>query len=149
MWVRVDNRLVHGQVIEAWLPYTGSKSLVVADDSLADDKMRQTIMSLAIPRPIQAFFVPLAEAASILSSTGADSFLLFADCLSARKAFEYGVCYPCLNIGNLHYSPGKEQVCDHVALGDEDYQNLRYLKAHGVEFDFRCVPNRKIQVRFG
>ncbi len=149
MWVRVDNRLVHGQVIEAWIPYTGSKVLVVADDSLANDQMRQTIMSLAIPRPIQTFFVPLTEVTSTLSAAGADSFLLFADCRSARTAFEHGVSYTCLNIGNLHYSPGKEQVCDHVALGDEDYQNLRYLAAQGVELDFRCVPNRKVQVRLG
>ncbi len=147
MWARVDNRLVHGQVIEAWIPYTGSKVLVVADDSLAGDKMRQTIMGLAIPRPIQTFFVPLTDAASTLARAGADTFLLFADCRSARKAFEHGACYSCLNIGNLHYSKGKEQVCDHVALGDEDYQNLRYLAAHGVELDFRCVPNRNVQVR--
>ena len=35
MWFRVDNRLVHGQVIEAWLPYTGARHLIVANDELA------------------------------------------------------------------------------------------------------------------
>ena len=42
MWFRVDNRLVHGQVIEAWLPYTGARHLVVANDELATDFLRQT-----------------------------------------------------------------------------------------------------------
>ena len=52
MWFRVDNRLVHGQVIEAWLPYTGAKHLVVANDELATDLLRRQIVELAIPQRV-------------------------------------------------------------------------------------------------
>ena len=52
MWFRVDNRLVHGQVIEAWLPYTGAKHLVVANDELAGDVIRQQIIELAVPHRV-------------------------------------------------------------------------------------------------
>ena len=45
MWFRVDNRLIHGQVIEGWLPYTGAAHLIVANDALAEDLLRQQIMS--------------------------------------------------------------------------------------------------------
>lgn len=48
-FVRIDNRLVHGQIIETWLPFTRARTIVVANDELAADPLRQEIMSLAIP----------------------------------------------------------------------------------------------------
>ena len=65
MWFRVDNRLIHGQVIEGWLPYTGAAHLIVANDALAEDLLRQQIMSLAIPHHVDVRFVPLKDLAKI------------------------------------------------------------------------------------
>ena len=70
MWFRVDNRLVHGQVIEAWLPYTGARHLVVANDELADDIMRQQIIELAVPQRVMTHFINVKELAATLNSCG-------------------------------------------------------------------------------
>lgn len=43
-WYRVDNRLIHGQIIEAWLPFTGAKYLIVADDALAENEDRKSVV---------------------------------------------------------------------------------------------------------
>ena len=51
-----------------------------------------------------------------------------------------------VNTGNLHYGPGKEQVCEHIALGPEDRNCLKYFAEHGVEIDFRCVPKATAKV---
>ena len=51
-----------------------------------------------------------------------------------------------VNIGNLHYGPGKEQVCEHIALGPEDRSCLKYFAEHGVEIDYRCVPKATAKV---
>ena len=86
MWFRVDNRLVHGQVIEAWLPYTGAKHLVVANDELATDLLRRQIVELAIPQRVITHFIPVRELAATLDACGDDSFVLFANCQDARRA---------------------------------------------------------------
>lgn len=52
LWFRIDNRLVHGQIIEAWLPHIRAKTLLVANDELAQDELRQEIMSLAVPSDV-------------------------------------------------------------------------------------------------
>ena len=65
-WVRVDNRLVHGQIIETWLPFTKSRMIVVANDELSHDELRQEIMGLAIPAHVEKAFVSVAEAAMFL-----------------------------------------------------------------------------------
>lgn len=86
MWFRVDNRLIHGQVIEGWLPYTGAAHLIVANDALAEDLLRQQIMSLAIPHHVDVRFVPLKDLAGTLKECGDESFVLFENLQDVRTA---------------------------------------------------------------
>lgn len=151
-WVRVDNRLVHGQVIEAWLPYTGAGFLVVANEALAADPIQQEIMSLAIPSSVKAVFLPLSAVSEYVSDRGTpphmpDMLILFQGTDDARMAFTQGLRFDSLNIGNVHYAPGKKQLCPHVAVSGADEENLRFFNDQGVELDFRCVPNEPVQVR--
>ncbi|BCS87242.1 PTS sugar transporter subunit IIB [Pseudodesulfovibrio sediminis] len=151
--VRIDNRLIHGQIIETWLPYIGAKNVIVANDELANDVLQQEIMSLAIPGTVESSFVTvetLTEAVNGSRSDGStdDIIILFSSCADAKRAFDSGFDFSVLNIGNVHYSPGKKQVSPSVALSDEDETCLRHLNRKGVELDFRCVPNDPIQARF-
>lgn len=150
-WARVDNRLVHGQVIETWLPYTGAKTLLVCNKELASDVLRQEIMSLAIPSNVRARFIDAEHANEFIENdarTDRSSVLaLFADCRDARIAMKHGLAIKILNIGNLHYTPGSEQICPHVAISPEDAVCLRGLEKLGVELDFRCLPTEPVQVK--
>ena len=145
LWFRVDNRLVHGQVIEGWLPYVAARHLIVANDAMAADLLQQQIVSLAVPEQVSMHFVPVEDLGETLSRCGESSLVLFADCQDARKALESGVGIRALNIGNLHYAPGKIQVFPHVALSEQDRADLRAMLQQAVELDFRCVPSAKIR----
>ena len=146
LWVRVDNRLVHGQVIETWLPYTNASHLLVVNDELAADQLRQTIISLAVPSRIKLQFLKVEAAGATICPEENNTLMLVADCRDAMRVFEAGVLFPVLNVGNLHYGPGKRQICSHVALSEEDEACLVQLKAHSVKLDFRCVPNENIHL---
>jgi len=151
LWFRIDNRLVHGQVIEAWLPHIRAKTLLVANDELADDDLRQEIMSLAVPSDVSFLCCRVAETAAVLRRVHKENanqhvMILFSTCADAKAAHMSGVAFPLVNIGNLHYGPGKEQVCEHIALGPEDRSCLKYFAEHGVEIDFRCVPKATAKV---
>ena len=151
-WARVDNRLVHGQIIETWLPFTRASCLVVANDDLADDVINQEIMSLAIPSDVTVSFMDVdrlskSYACKDKNCARANTLVLFANCQDARRAFERGFVFVSLNIGNLHFAPGKKQIAPHVALSREDEACLRYFSEHGVDLDFRCIPGESAQVR--
>lgn len=150
--VRIDNRLIHGQIIETWLPHTGAKAVIVANDELAGDALQQEIMSLAIPQNVESVFVSiegLANEVMQLMDVGSTPVLvLFSSCPDAKRAYDHGFGYESLNIGNVHYSPGKKQISPSVALSDEDESCLKQLSKKGVDLDFRCVPNDPVQVRF-
>ena len=145
MWFRVDNRLVHGQVIEAWLPYTGARHLIVANDELAADQLRQQIIELAVPQRILTHFIPVHDLAITLDACGEDGFVLFGNCQDARRASNAGIIMETLNIGNLHYGPEKMQILPHVALSAEDREDLRSIQQHLVLLDFRSVPTETVR----
>lgn len=151
--VRIDNRLIHGQIIEAWLPYTGASVVVVANDELSNDYLQQEIMSLAIPQSVTSKFVSIdgltVEVDALMADLGPSSVLvLFSSCPDAKRAYDSGFGFESLNIGNVHYCPGKKQISPSVALSGEDESCLKQLSRKGVELDFRCIPNDPVQVRF-
>ncbi|HKK33503.1 MAG TPA: PTS sugar transporter subunit IIB [Desulfomicrobiaceae bacterium] len=150
VWVRVDNRLVHGQVIETWLPYVSARTLIVANNDLAGDYLRQEIMKLAIPSGVALVFSSVEAVPETVHDLGKREdrgiLVLFADCCDARDAFVHGFEFESINIGNLHYGPGKQQICDHVALSDRDSACLHFFSREGVKIDFRCVPNKTVKV---
>ena len=75
-FLRIDDRLVHGQVIVGWLPEIKPESLVVVDDNVAEDAMRQDLMSLSVPPEIELSFYSSAEvSAAVVSSSGTVSSL--------------------------------------------------------------------------
>ena len=149
-FVRVDNRLVHGQIIETWLPFTHARAILVVNDALAADFLRQEIMSLAIPAGVRIEFLPVGALMGFLSRNpleAEDALILFSGCRDARAAYELGLGFAALNLGNLHYAPGKKQVCPHVALSKEDESCLDFLRDKGVRLDYRCVPSDPQQLR--
>jgi len=148
-FARVDNRLVHGQIIEAWLPFTDARALVVANDELAADDLRQQIMSIAIPLGVDIRFSPVAEVGALLRGKDFaenDALVLFSSCQDARRAFDAGFAFTRLNLGNLHYGPGKKQICQHIALSRDDEDCLEILKAQGVALDYRCIPSDPVEL---
>ncbi|MFN2266636.1 MAG: PTS sugar transporter subunit IIB [Desulfonatronovibrio sp.] len=149
-WVRVDNRLIHGQVIEAWIPFTRTKSLMVVNDELANDVVRQEIMGLAVPQGIEILYAPVNESIEMVrkkfKSRLSSLFVLFSKCSDARQAFEKGLVFQSINIGNIHYGPGRKQICSHIALSRDDCSCLNFFNKKGVGLDFRCVPHKQIQV---
>lgn len=152
-WVRIDNRLVHGQVIEAWVPYLGARNILVVNDELADDTLRQEIIRLAVPSGVDICFAGVERISAHLDEHGlvviprGDTLLLFATCGDVQRALLAGIAVTTVNIGNLHYAPGKQQLCPHVALSKEDVVCLKAFAKQGIHLDFRCVPNDSTQVK--
>ena len=66
---RIDSRLVHGQVLEAWVPYVNADCIVVANNQVAAESFQKTVMQAAVPSSIKLIIGTLEETASILSST--------------------------------------------------------------------------------
>jgi PTS system mannose-specific IIB component len=140
---RIDCRLIHGQVIEAWVPWARANHLVVANDEAADDPLQRSIMTMAVPHNVRVDILSVAEAAQKLARghwPDKRSILLFANCRDAYRSTESGLRFSTLNLGNLFCTPGKTQVTGNVSLDRDDIDFLKKIQALGVRVEVRPVP---------
>jgi PTS system mannose-specific IIB component len=145
--VRVDNRLVHGQILEAWIPYTEATSIIIADDNLASDFFRETVIRMALPRDIELYIYPVEEFAKrchYQKDRGEKAIVLFCNIHDALVAHQLGFQYDTLNIGNVHSENCAVCCSPSVFLSDEDIDALTCMvKELGVRIDIRRVPKEK------
>ncbi|MCF6179103.1 MAG: PTS sugar transporter subunit IIB [Geopsychrobacter sp.] len=140
---RIDNRLVHGQVLETWLPYVHANCLVVANADISRSPLKRMMMEASVPSRVRVEIGTIDEIADLFKRGEFDDYkvlLLFAttfDCLTALRA---GLKYKCLNLGNLHAGEGKEQFSCTVFLASKDVENLEQIDTAGVEISARCIP---------
>jgi len=140
---RIDSRLVHGQVLEAWVPYVNADCIVVANDVVAGTSFQRMVMQAAVPSSVKLIIGTLEETASILSSAELLKkrvLLLFASSEDALKARQLGVSFPKLNLGNMHSSAGKDRYTCTIALDQEDIDKLQMVEDQGVTIVSQCVP---------
>ncbi|MDD5762382.1 MAG: PTS sugar transporter subunit IIB [bacterium] len=140
---RIDCRLIHGQVVETWVPHMSADSVIVANDDLAGNPFLRSVMELAVPPAIRVGFCRLDEAIDALAYAdrkGERSILLVAgtaDAVTLRKA---GAAFDILNIGNLHFAAGKVEISPSVFFAPEDFEALGWLRSHGVSVLVQGTP---------
>jgi len=142
--VRVDNRLIHGQILETWLPALKARRVLVADDEAARSPLTRSALTLALPDEIPAQVLPIDEAPwAEVAAAPEPVLVIFREVEGLRRAFGRGLSpalAPMVNLGNVHYGPGRRQVTPSVFLSQEELLMLRDLAAAGFRIEARAVP---------
>ena len=139
---RIDNRLLHGQVATQWTKVIGANLILVANDEVASNKMRQGLMDMAAPNGVDTRYWTLEKTINTIHKA-ADRQKIFIICQSPEDVLtlvEGGVPITKVNIGNMHMANGKRQVAGTVAVDDNDVEAFKKLKEKGVELEIRKVP---------
>jgi mannose/fructose/N-acetylgalactosamine-specific phosphotransferase system component IIB len=139
---RVDDRLIHGQVVLGWGRRLGPEGLLVVDDRIAGDAWERDLLGAAAPPETPASFLAVPEAVRALSS-GDDPRAVFVLMESARTAValaEAGFLVPVLNLGGVHRQGGRP-VTPYLFLVEEELTALRQLVRRGVEIYAQDVPD--------
>lgn len=140
---RIDNRLIHGQVATQWTNHIGANLILVANDDVAKNKMRQGLMDMAAPNGVATRYFTLEKTINVIHKA-ADRQKIFIICETPQDVLtlvEGGVPIDKVNIGNMHMAEGKRQVAGVVCVDDDDVEAFRKLQDHGVELEIRKVPN--------
>jgi PTS system mannose-specific IIB component len=143
VFARVDSRLIHGQVIEAWLPYLKVGRILVADEEAANNPLTRAAMGLALPQRVVVDVVPLSADFSRFEKAPEPTLLLVRDIASFVRVRRQGIACRLLNLGNVHYAPGRSQVTPSVFLSPEEIAVLEAIAQQGVTIEARAVPKEK------
>lgn len=143
---RIDSRLIHGQVIEAWLPFLKVARIVVADDVAAGDSLAQAAMSLAVPESVQVVHTTLAALdARRLAADPVPTLILFRDVAAVMVARERGLPDGRVTVGNVHAGPGRHAVSRSVFLTAGEEDQLSALGRSGMDVVIQAVPSEAPQ----
>jgi len=140
--VRIDDRLIHGQVVIGWIPHLRAQVVVVASDAAAADATQTALMQMAMPEGIALSVLPVAEAARLLQAEGdaRRALALVPGPREALKLLELGVRFGSVNVGGLHCTAGQVQLGKAIFLSPEDCAALRGLARQGVALEGRALP---------
>lgn len=141
---RIDSRLLHGQVATAWSKTVQPTRIIVVSDNVAKDDLRKKLIVQAAPPSIKANVIPVKKLIEIAKDPrfgATKALLLFENPEDALRAIEGGAEIKELNIGSMAHSVGKVVVNKVLSMNQEDVDTFEKLKAKGVKFDVRKVPN--------
>ena len=144
---RIDNRLIHGQVATQWNSTLGANLILVANDEVSTNTMRQNLMKMAAPAGVATRFFSLQKTIDIIhkASPKQKIFIVAENPHDVLALVKGGVPIKKVNIGNMHMSEGKRQVATSVAVDDADVAAFKELQDRGVELEIRRVPSTPVE----
>ncbi len=146
VFTRIDDRLIHGQVVEGWVNYLKATSILIADDRVASNPGQRSIIEVSVPHGLKVYIGGVEEMCERIRSGTLDNeraILLFSNPSDVLRALRAGLACRALNIGGMHYVPGKRKLLDVLAVDDSDVEALREIAALGVSVDIQTVPTGK------
>ena len=149
IWTRVDQKLVHGQVTQAWVPFLDINAIVVIDQDTAADLWAQKMMRLSLPTEIKEarFTVPetLAEVMADQELAARRVMAIFKNIADVLEALDSGFAPRQLNLGNQACQPAEQDIrlADCFFASSRELDELAGLKARGLEIIVQSVPRGK------
>jgi PTS system mannose-specific IIB component/fructoselysine and glucoselysine-specific PTS system IIB component len=139
---RVDDRLVHGQVVIGWGRTLGVSLIVMVDDDVAGSDWEQELYRMGVPPEIELRFARIADVGSQGPEWAADprpTILLTGD-IATMVAVCHAMPVAQVNLGGLHHKPGRTERLPYIFLAEDDLRLLQQLERDGVEVTGQDLP---------
>jgi mannose/fructose/N-acetylgalactosamine-specific phosphotransferase system component IIB len=145
---RLDDRLIHGQVVVGWGRHLDIDCFVVANDQVARDPMQRKLLPMAVPKELEVLISEVDEAPKIFQSDQLESkrvLLLFATPVDVKRYLHAGGSIPSLNIGGMRPSVDKVEIHKYVSASPRDISIFWELNKIGLKMEIRLVPSERGQ----
>jgi PTS system mannose-specific IIB component/fructoselysine and glucoselysine-specific PTS system IIB component len=142
--LRIDERLIHGQVVIGWGSHLRPGRYIVVDDELASSDWEQDLYRLG-SGGADVLFASVADARRWLDEWRAEptrSILLTRDIATMRRLGEGGLLEgESINVGGVHHGPDRDELLTYVHVSDAERQDLEAIAAAGAEVTARDLPD--------
>ena len=141
--VRVDDRLIHGQVVTQWVKVFKAQKIVVIDNNVAKDKMQKNILKFAAPPEMKVSIFSVDKAVEVWNKNqfgNMNVFVLFKDVKQIKELEEKGVKFNEITIGNMSVVGDRKLIYNSTGFTEEEAQALFDLQKDGVKIYFQTQP---------
>lgn len=143
---RIDDRLIHGQVITTWVKNHDIEQILIINDKVAADTVQQSVITMSAPPElkVQVFgvqkFIDVLKKAEIKRRT----MLLFTNSVDVNTLVEGGLKIDKLNVGGMRMQEGRKSLSRAVAVTPEEEQAFKSLIAKNIAVEIQMVPKDPI-----
>ena len=144
--IRIDDRLIHGQVVAMWSSTLKIDRIMVANDKVAVDDMQKAVLRMAAPAGVRTSLISVEKAAENIKSGKYDAervLLVLKGPHDALGLIEHGMKIPAINVGNMAYKEGMLSVKAQINLTEQDLKDFKKLEELGVELTSVLVPDER------
>lgn len=144
--VRIDGRLIHGQVANLWVTKLSITRILVVDDEVAMNTVEKSGLKLATPAGVKLSVLPIEKAAeNILAGKYDSQRLLIVAKKPDRllKLVERGVPIKEVNVGNMSQTNETRSITKSINVVEKDIEDFKQLNARGVRLTAQMVPSDK------
>lgn len=143
--IRVDSRLLHGQVVTRWIKQVEAQQVIILDDNLAQDDFMIEVFKMAAPEGVELIVKPIdAESIQFLGTSSLkNSIILFNSIPSLIKAFQLGLPFTNVQIGGIGGGNNRTVVYKNITLTAEEYEELKHWQDQGKHIYLQTVPEDK------
>ncbi len=140
---RIDDRLIHGQVVVGWGQPLEIAFIVLVDDDVARSDWEQDLYRMGVPAEMEVYFDGVDSAVRALPDYLADErpgLLLTGDIATMRRLADASGRVEHVNVGGLHHRPGRIERVRYIFLSPDEEAELRALAAGGIEVTAQDLP---------
>jgi len=144
--VRIDDRLIHGQVVAVWVKHIRVERIVIVDDGVAKDPFMQEVLRLVAPPGITVDVFSVQEGIATLGNDAPNRdhiMVLLKSPNAARQLFDGGIRFTQLNVGGVGAGPGRKSLFKNISMSEDEKDTLRSLVKDGVKISLQTVPGEQ------
>lgn len=141
---RIDDRLIHGQVVTGWLKFTNGNKIYIVDDQLKKDALMQTILKTAAPVGTKVFVQSQEECAAALKKEGQpnERIVILAKTPQVfERLIDEGLPFPEIILGGMGMTSSRQRFYKNVAASPEEVECMRRIVGKGTEIIYQLVPD--------
>ena len=144
--IRVDDRLIHGQIVAAWVKSLGLERIWIVDDATANDSFLKNVMKMVAPPNVE-FSVSaednIAETAKQYDQDKVKTLVLVKYPATAEKIFNTGISFRELQIGGIGANADRKKVYKNISMSDDEMRSCRTMINVGVNVYIQVTPDDK------
>jgi mannose/fructose/N-acetylgalactosamine-specific phosphotransferase system component IIB len=141
--VRIDDRLIHGQIAIGWSKMLNASVIVVADDPVSVDPIQKSVLKAATPIGVRSAIVSIADAAALLSGpklVKEKVLMVVKGPASVLGLIDAGVEIKKVIVGNMRMEDGKKRITKEVAADEAEWNAFKELNTRGIELIAQWLP---------
>lgn len=142
---RIDDRLIHGQVVTRWIQYAKAKKIIIVDDEVPNDSFLKQVIHLSIPPKIELFILSVSEAIDFIHADKSDErfMLLFKYPQSVLKLIHSGVPIPEVILGGVGAHESRKKFYRNISLSPVELETLNKIRETGSNIYIKSIPEDK------